>query len=337
MSTAALKRLGIPRQFLVQDTVQQLGPAVTLDTTPEVIPLRRCVVPETARSCARLKTEVNSECLIEFGDERRRQLANPFANPLDGHGAHLLGLGFGVTRQSSLARWKQDLERVDAGGVRGHRHHRNDTSPEPGGCGVGGIVADHDGRAGLAGFRSEGWGEADGDDLAAAHSVAQAVGGNGLPGTSIICGFPGIPGFLVRICELSGPQQPDGLVQRCGPRPHALGLGLRVEKLDIIFGQANTHFHTLDTTGSITRGSKAWIRSGQRQRAGSSSTLTAPARRAFLTILGAGGSGAAGGPARRARPRERTGGDLPELDRDAAAQPRCHGQCPRERDGRVRV
>jgi hypothetical protein len=39
-------------------------------------------------------------------------LADPFANPLDGHGTDLLGLRFGVTGQPGLARRQQNLERV---------------------------------------------------------------------------------------------------------------------------------------------------------------------------------------------------------------------------------
>ncbi len=50
-----------------------------------------------------LQAEVNSEGLIEFGDEGGRQLANPLANAFDGHGADLLGPRFSVTGQPGLA------------------------------------------------------------------------------------------------------------------------------------------------------------------------------------------------------------------------------------------
>ncbi len=60
---------------------------------------------------------MKSECLVEFGNDRRPQLANPLANSLDSHGADLLGLRFRfrVTREPSLVRGQQNLERVNAG------------------------------------------------------------------------------------------------------------------------------------------------------------------------------------------------------------------------------
>src|SRR6266536_4342686 len=42
-----------------------------------------------------LKTQVDAECLVEFGHEAGGQLANPFANALDGYGSDLLGLRLG--------------------------------------------------------------------------------------------------------------------------------------------------------------------------------------------------------------------------------------------------
>jgi hypothetical protein len=139
-----------------------------------------------SRVWIRLQAEVDSECLVEFSDERGWQLADPFADPFDRHGADLLGLCFGVMGQPGLACWQQNLERVDARGVRGHRHYRDDPSPEPGCRGVGGVVADDHRGAGLAGFRSAGRVEADGDDLAATHSASQPVGDSRLPGAGII-------------------------------------------------------------------------------------------------------------------------------------------------------
>jgi hypothetical protein len=110
--------------------------------------------------------------LVEFGDERLRQSASLLANSFDSHGADLLGLRFTVTREPSLVRGQQNLERVDARRVRGHWHNCNDPSPEPGRCGIGGVITDDHCGAGFAGFRSAGRIEADHDDLAAAHSVA---------------------------------------------------------------------------------------------------------------------------------------------------------------------
>lgn len=133
-----------------------------------------------------LQAEVSTECPVEFGDERRWQLANSFANPLDRHGPDLLGLCFGVLAQPGLAGWEQDLEGVDPRGIRGHRHHRDDAASQPGRCGVGRVVADDDRRAGLAGFRSADRIEADGDDLTAAHSAAQSVGDDAFPCLGIV-------------------------------------------------------------------------------------------------------------------------------------------------------
>ena len=73
---------------------------------------------------------MNPERLIEFGDERGWQLANPFADPRHGHRADLLGLRFRVAGQPRLVCGQQDLERVDAGRVRGHRHHGDDAATQ---------------------------------------------------------------------------------------------------------------------------------------------------------------------------------------------------------------
>src|SRR6266487_639101 len=130
---------------------------------------------------ASLEVEMDAQCLVEFGDERGGQLSYSFADPLDRHRADLLGLRLGVTRQPGLACWQQNLEWVDARDVRGHRHYRDHAPAEPGGCGVGRVVADDDREAGLGGSRSAGGVKVDGDDLAAAHSAAQAVRYGSLP------------------------------------------------------------------------------------------------------------------------------------------------------------
>jgi hypothetical protein len=68
---------------------------------------------------------MDAKRLVEFGDERRWQLTYTCADPVDGHRADLLGLSFGVSGQSGLACWQQNLERVDA--------REPSATPKPGG------------------------------------------------------------------------------------------------------------------------------------------------------------------------------------------------------------
>jgi len=99
-----------------------------------------------------LEAQMDAKRLVEFGDERRRQLTDTWSDPLDSYRAYLLGLGFGVSGQSGLAGWQQHLECVNARDVRGHRDDGDHAPSEPGGRGVGRVIADHDRGPGLAGF-----------------------------------------------------------------------------------------------------------------------------------------------------------------------------------------
>jgi hypothetical protein len=56
---------------------------------------------------------VNPERLIELGQQRRGQAANPPPDPFDRYGADLLGLGRGVVAQAGLAGGQQHLEGID--------------------------------------------------------------------------------------------------------------------------------------------------------------------------------------------------------------------------------
>jgi hypothetical protein len=112
---------------------------------------------------------VDAQCAVEFGDELAGQLPQGSADSLNGYRTDLFGLGLGVTRQPSLGRGQQNLEWIDPGRVRGHRDHRDDAPGKPAGCGVGRVIADDDGRPGLAGFRPLDRVEVDADDLAAPH------------------------------------------------------------------------------------------------------------------------------------------------------------------------
>lgn len=102
----------------------------------------------------RSQTEVDAQGAVELGDERGRQLSQPFADSLDVDRAELLGLCLRVARQAGLAGWKENLERVDPRDVRGDRYNRDDSPAKPGGRGVCRVVADDDGGASLGGFRS---------------------------------------------------------------------------------------------------------------------------------------------------------------------------------------
>ncbi len=92
------------------------------------------------------ETEMEAKSVIEVTHQRGRKLAHSFANPLHGYGTHLLGLRFGIARQSAVRTGKHHLEGVDASHVRGHRHDGDDAPVESCCCGIGAIVAhDHSG------------------------------------------------------------------------------------------------------------------------------------------------------------------------------------------------
>src|SRR5512146_3061605 len=84
----------------------------------------------------RSQTEVDAQGAVELGDERGRQLSQPFADSLDVDRAEPLGLCLRVARQAGLAGWKENLERVDPRDVRGDRYNRDDSPAKPGGRGV---------------------------------------------------------------------------------------------------------------------------------------------------------------------------------------------------------
>jgi hypothetical protein len=124
-----------------------------------------------------LESEVDAKRLIKFCDQRWGQSADPLAYPFDCHRADLFRLCFGVAGQAGLAGRQQNLERVDASGIGGHRDNGYDSPSEAGRRRIGCIVTDDDRRPGLAGLRSADRVQADGDDLAAAHSASQSISG----------------------------------------------------------------------------------------------------------------------------------------------------------------
>ena len=133
-----------------------------------------------------LEAQVDTKGLVECCDPRWSKWAAPIAYPFDGYGADLFRLCFRVPRQACLLGWQQHLEGIDASRIGGHRYHGDDSPPETGCRGISRIVADDHRRPGLAGLRSAGRVQAYGHDLAAAHSVSQAVSGGRLPGTGVI-------------------------------------------------------------------------------------------------------------------------------------------------------
>ena len=133
-----------------------------------------------------LEAQVDTKGLVEFCDQRWSQSADPIAYPFDGYGADLFRLCFRVSGQACLLGWQQHLEGIDASRIGGHRYYGDDPPPETSCRGIGCIVADDHRWPGLAGLRSAGRVQAYGHDLAAAHSVSQAVSGGRLPGTGII-------------------------------------------------------------------------------------------------------------------------------------------------------
>ncbi len=60
-----------------------------------------------------LETQVDAECLVEFGHEACGQLADVLADALDGNRSDLLGVGFGVMTQAGEVGRQQDLEWID--------------------------------------------------------------------------------------------------------------------------------------------------------------------------------------------------------------------------------
>lgn len=122
---------------------------------------------------------------VKLSDQLRGQAADPFAYPFDCYRADLFGLCFGVAGQPGLAGWQQHLERVDASGIGGHRHNGDHSAPETGRGRIGGVVADDHRWPGFGSLRPPCRVQADRDDLAAPHSVSQAVSDGSFPGAGI--------------------------------------------------------------------------------------------------------------------------------------------------------
>jgi hypothetical protein len=54
----------------------------------------RLALVDSAQSCGELEAEVNSKGLVEFGDKRWRQSADPLTYPFDSYGPDLFRLRF---------------------------------------------------------------------------------------------------------------------------------------------------------------------------------------------------------------------------------------------------
>jgi hypothetical protein len=96
-----------------------------------------------------LQLPVPTQGLVELGHDRRRESTEEGTHAFHGHRPHLLGLSLRVHPETGAPGREQGLERVDAGGVAGHRDDRDDASTEAARGRVGAIVADDDRRAPL--------------------------------------------------------------------------------------------------------------------------------------------------------------------------------------------
>ena len=128
-----------------------------------------------------LKAQMNAQCLVELGHEAGGQLADTFANTLNGNGSDLLGLGFGVVPQAGEVSRQQDLERVDPLSAGGNRHDGDYPAAKAGRGAVSSVVTNDHCRASLAGFLAAGRVESDSNDFPTTHLTPQAISNYCIP------------------------------------------------------------------------------------------------------------------------------------------------------------
>jgi hypothetical protein len=151
----------------------------------------------------RLQSEMDAECLFKFSHDLRRKRPDLPAYALNRYRPDLLGLRLRVLPEPGLIGPQKNLKRVDARHVRGDRDYRYHATRKADRGRVGGIVANNNGRAGLAGFGPARRIQADSHNVAAAHLLLQAVGGHGVPGGGLCFIVPGREGLLVCFAEFA--------------------------------------------------------------------------------------------------------------------------------------
>jgi hypothetical protein len=121
---------------------------------------------------------MDAECFIKFSHDRRWKPPDLLTYALNRYRPDLLSLRLRVLPEPGLIGPQKNLKRVDARHFRGDRDYRYHATRKASRSRVGGIVADDNGRAGLADFGSARRVQADGHNVAAAHLLLQAVGGH---------------------------------------------------------------------------------------------------------------------------------------------------------------
>lgn len=128
------------------------------------------VTPTEKALCSRAsQSEMESECLVKIGEKTRVEFADACTEAVEGNGADLFGLRFGVSLESSDRGREQHLEWVQTCDVRSDGDDREDAASESSGGRVGAIIADDYRWASFVGFGTSNGIEIDETDLAALH------------------------------------------------------------------------------------------------------------------------------------------------------------------------
>ena len=122
-----------------------------------------------------LQSEMESECLVEIGEENCAELAAACTETVDRDGADLFGSGFRVSLQTGDCGREQYLERIEAGDVRRDGDNGEDAASESSGGCVGAVIADDHRWSSFVGFGTTHGVEVDEADLAASHQPSPSA------------------------------------------------------------------------------------------------------------------------------------------------------------------
>ena len=112
---------------------------------------------------------MEAQRVVDSFHEFERQYAERVPDSLDGDGADVFCLGFGVRRQSGIVGLKQHLERQDSFGVRGQWHDNHGAVSRDRCTGIGSVIADENGGTLGRGLSADRRSEVDYSDFAAPH------------------------------------------------------------------------------------------------------------------------------------------------------------------------
>jgi hypothetical protein len=101
-----------------------------------------------------LEAKMQAQRLVQFGNQRRRQLSDAWPEASNVNGSDLFRLGFGRACQASCASFQQRLEHQDACHIRGHRYYGHHAATEARRPRICPVVAHEYYWASLVGFRA---------------------------------------------------------------------------------------------------------------------------------------------------------------------------------------